>query len=266
MLDAGKYFLRKQQRSVGVSESELIKIAIKSLGLDDLKPFIPEEKIIEYLLAAEDKKKKLIDFTCKGFADETASESPAPGGGSIAAYLGVLGAALGTMVANLSSHKAGWDEQWEVFSNWAEKGQKIKDELLYLVDEDTNAFNKIMDAFGLSKNTEEEKAVRTRAIQEATKYATEVPFKTMIKSFESMEIAKAMAEIGNPNSVSDAGVGALCARSAVMGAYLNVKINASGLTDNDFKTDILAKGADIEAKAIAFEKEILEVVNSKIII
>jgi glutamate formiminotransferase/formiminotetrahydrofolate cyclodeaminase len=266
MLDAGKYFLRKQQRSVGVSESELIKIAIKSLGLDDLKPFIPEEKIIEYLLAAEDKKKKLIDFTCKGFADETASESPAPGGGSIAAYLGVLGAALGTMVANLSSHKAGWDEQWEVFSNWAEKGQKIKDELLYLVDEDTNAFNKIMDAFGLSKNTEEEKAVRTRAIQEATKYATEVPFKTMIKSFESMEIAKAMAEIGNPNSVSDAGVGALCARSAVMGAYLNVKINASGLTDNYFKTDILAKGADIEAKAIAFEKEILEVVNSKIII
>jgi glutamate formiminotransferase/formiminotetrahydrofolate cyclodeaminase len=264
MLDAGKYFLRKQQRSVGVSESELIKIAVKSLGLDDLKPFKAEEKIIEYLLAAEDKKKNLIDFTCKGFADETASESPAPGGGSIAAYLGVLGAALGTMAANLSSHKAGWDEQWELFSNWAEKGQKIKDELLFLVDEDTNAFNKIMDAFGLSKNTDEEKAIRSKAIQEATKYATEVPFKTMVKSFESMEIAKAMAEIGNPNSVSDAGVGALCARSAVMGAYLNVKINASGLKDETFKKEILARGAEIEAKAIVFEKEILEIVNSKI--
>lgn len=264
LTDAGKYFLAKQQRSLGVSESELIKIAVKSLGLDDLKPFNPEEKIIEYLLAAEDKKKKLIDMSCKGFADETASESPAPGGGSISAYLGVLGAALGTMVANLSSHKAGWDEQWEVFSNWAEKGQKLKDELLFLVDEDTNAFNKIMDAFGLPKNTDEEKAARTNAIQEATKYATEVPYKTMVKTFESMEIAKAMAEIGNPNSVTDAGVGALCARSAVMGAYLNVKINASGLKDEEFKKDILSKGAEIETKAIAFEKEIMTIVNSKI--
>jgi glutamate formiminotransferase/formiminotetrahydrofolate cyclodeaminase len=211
MLEAGKYFLRKQQRSVGVSEEELIKIAVKSLGLDDLKPFNPEERIIEYVLRKEDQKKKLVDLTCTGFANETASESPAPGGGSISAYLGTLGVSLATMVANLSSHKAGWDERWEEFSNWAEKGQKLKDELLFLVDEDTNAFNKIMDAFGLPKGNDTEKTARTKAIQEATKFATEVPFKTMEKAFESMEIIKAMAEVGNPNSVTDAGVGALCA-------------------------------------------------------
>ncbi len=266
MLDAGKYFLMKQKRSVGVSEEELIKIAVKSLGLDDLKPFNPREKIIEYVMEDSDihKPKRLIDFTCKGFANETASESPAPGGGSIAAYMGALGVALATMVANLSSHKAGWDARWEEFSDWAAAGQKIKDELLALVDEDTNSFNKIMDAFGLPKATEAEKSMRDAAIQAATRYATEIPFKTMEKTLASMPIIKAMAEVGNPNSVSDAGVGALCARSAVMGAFLNVKINASGLKDMAFVNDILARGAMIEQQAKDAEAEILLIVNSKI--
>ena len=264
IIDAGKHYLVKQQRSVGISEAEIIKIAIKSMGLDDLKPFIPEEKIIEYVLEAENKSKKLIDMSCTAFANETASESPAPGGGSISAYMGALGTSLATMVANLSSHKAGWDDRWEEFSIWAEKGQKIKDELLFLVDEDTNAFNKIMDAFGLSKSTDAEKAARTAAIQEATKYATEVPFRTMERVFDSFELIKAMAEIGNPNSVTDAGVGALCARSAVMGAYLNVKINASGLKDKAYVENILAKGAEIEAKAKQLESEIMDIVNAKI--
>jgi glutamate formiminotransferase/formiminotetrahydrofolate cyclodeaminase len=263
MLDAGKYFLRKQQRSVGVSEAELVKIAVKSLGLDDLKPFNPKEKIIEYLLA-DNSQKKLVDLTVAGFADETASESPAPGGGSVSAAMGTFGISLATMVANLSSHKAGWDDRWEEFSNWAEKGQQIKDELLYLIDEDTNAFNKIMDAFGLPKGSDVEKAVRDNAIQEATKYAIEIPFRVMRKSFESMEVIKAMAEIGNPNSVSDAGVGALAARSAVMGAFLNVKINASGLKDKAFEERILAEGSEIQSKAVAMEAEILKIVDSKI--
>ena len=263
LTDAGKYFLRKQQRSVGVSEDELIKIAIKSLGLDDLKPFNPDEKIIEYVLR-DNTKKKLVDLTCTGFANETASESPAPGGGSISAYMGALGVSLATMVANLSSHKPGWDERWEEFSLWAEKGQVLKDELLHLVDEDTNAFNKIMDAFGLPKSNDAEKAARTAAIQAATKYATEVPFKVMNKAFETMEIIKAMAETGNPNSVTDAGVGALCARSAVMGAFLNVKINASGLKDTAFVENIIAKAQAIEEKAMALETEILGLVNAKI--
>ena len=263
LIDAGKHFLKKQNRSVGVSDEEIIKIAIKSMGLDDLKPFHPEEKIIEYVLA-DKTKKKLIDMTCTGFANETASESPAPGGGSISAYLGALGASLATMVANLSSHKAGWDDRWEEFSIWAEKGQQIKDELLYLVDEDTNAFNKIMDAFGLPKGNDAEKAARTAAIQDATKYAIEVPFKTMQKSFDAFDLIKAMVEIGNPNSVTDAGVGALCARSAVMGAFLNVKINASGLHDKAYVEEVLKKGAEIEAKAKQLETEILELVNSKI--
>lgn len=261
--DAGKYFLKKQNRSVGVSEAELIKIAVKSLGLDDLKPFNPEEKIIEYVLRDKGTK-KLVDMTCTGFADETASESPAPGGGSISAYMGALGVSLGTMVANLSSHKAGWDERWEEFSDWAEKGQALKDELLHLVDEDTNAFNKIMDALGLPKSTDTEKAARTAAIQEATKYAIEIPFRVMKKSFEAMEILKAMAETGNPNSVSDAGVGALAARSAVMGAYLNVRINASGLNDKTFVEKVISEGALIEKQAQEAEKEILEIVNTKI--
>ncbi|MDD2964893.1 MAG: glutamate formimidoyltransferase, partial [Bacteroidales bacterium] len=188
LIDAGKYFLKKQQRSVGVSEDEIIKIAVKSMGLDDLKPFVAQEKIIEYMLAAENKQKKLIDMTCTGFANETASESPAPGGGSISAYMAALAAALGTMVANLSSHKAGWDERWEEFSAWAEKGQQLKDELLALVDEDTAAFNRIMDAFGLPKGTDAEKAARKQAIQDATRYATEVPFRTMQKAFEVMPL------------------------------------------------------------------------------
>lgn len=263
MLDAGKYFLRKQERSVGVSEEELIKIAVKSMGLDELKPFNPKEKIIEYMLE-DDNKKKLVDYSVKGFADETASESPAPGGGSVSAYVGALGISLATMVANLSSHKRGWDERWEEFSGWAEKGQKIKDHLLYLVDEDTRAFNKIMDAFSLPKATEEEKAERKKAIENASKYAMQIPFKVMESSYESMEIIRAMADIGNPNSVSDAGVGALCARLAVMGAYLNVKINASGVDDKEFVNDILAKGKELEDKAIALEKQILELVNEKI--
>ena len=263
MIDAGKYFLRKQNRSVGVSESEIIKIAIKSLGLDDLKPFNPKEKIIEYLLE-DTTQKRLIDFTCKEFANETASESPAPGGGSVSAYLGALGVSLGTMVANLSSHKPGWDERWEEFSHWAEKGQALKDELLYLVDEDTASFNKIMDAFSLPKSTDAEKEVRTNAIQEATKYATEVPFRTMQKAYDSMELLKAMTITGNPNSVTDAGVGALCARTAVIGAFLNVKINASGLTDKKFVNDIITKGKDIEEKTKLLESEILAIVEEKI--
>lgn len=263
MLDAGKYFLKKQQRSVGVSEEELIKIAVKSLGLDDLKPFNPKEKIIEYLLEG-DHQKKLVNLTCKGFANETASESPAPGGGSISAYIGSLGASLATMVANLSSHKPGWDNRWEEFSDWAEKGQKIKDDLLLLVDEDTIAFNKIMDAFGLPKSNDVEKAARTKAIQDATKYATEVPFKTMQRVYDSLEIIKAMALDGNPNSVTDAGVGALCARSAIMGAYLNVMINASGLSDKAFASDIIKRGKELVEKAQAIETEILTIVKGKI--
>jgi len=261
--DAGKYFLKKQNRSVGVSEAELIKIAVKSMGLDDLKPFNPEEKIIEYVLQ-EKSGRLLMDMTCSAFADETASESPAPGGGSISAYMGALGVSLGTMVANLSSHKPGWDDRWEEFSDWAEKGQVLKDELIRLVDEDTNAFNRIMDAFGLPKGNEQEKSARTEAIQQATRYAIEIPFRVMKKSFETMEILKAMAETGNPNSVSDAGVGALAARSAVMGAFLNVKINAAGLNDKAYVASVLAEGSDIERNAKLMEEQILEIVNQKI--
>lgn len=263
LTDAGKYFLKKQQRSTGVSEKELIKIAVKSMGLDELGPFKPEERIIEYLLA-DKSASKLVSMQLTAFADETASESPAPGGGSIAAYVGSLGAALATMVANLSSHKKGWDERWEEFSNWAEKGEQYKTELLRLVDQDTNAFNQIMIAFGLPKSTDDEKAARTKAIQEATKFAIEIPFKVMQSAYSSMEVIKAMAETGNPNSVSDAGVGALCARSSVMGAFMNVRINAAGYADKEFVADILRRGREIENKTIALESEILNVVNGKI--
>lgn len=263
MTDAGKYFLRKQKRSTGVSEKELIKIAVKSLGLDELSPFKPEERIIEYLLK-DPSKARLIKMDLEEFANETASESPAPGGGSISAYVGTLGISLGTMVANLSSHKQGWDERWEEFSIWAEKGQRIKDELLRLVDEDTNAFNKIMSAFGLPKSSAEEKKVRDKAIQSATKYATEVPFRVMQLCYESMEVIEAMAKSGNPNSVSDAGVGALCARSAVLGAYLNVKINAKGLSDKKFARSILDKGKRIAENAKKSEAKILALVRNKI--
>jgi glutamate formiminotransferase/formiminotetrahydrofolate cyclodeaminase len=263
LLDAGRYFLEKQQRSVGVSEKELIHIAVKSLGLDELSEFIPEEKIIEYLLN-EEKQDKLINLSLQEFANETASESPAPGGGSIAAYMGSLGISLATMVANLSSHKRAWDDRWKEFSAWAEKGQKIKDELLYLVDEDTRAFNKIMEAFSLPKSSEQEVKFRSEAIQNATKYATEVPLKTMILVSSSFPIIKAMAEIGNPNSISDAGVGALCARSAVIGAYMNVRINAAELKDEVFKKEILAKAEKIKNDAIKEEEAILKIVYAVI--
>lgn len=264
MIDAGKYFLTKQQRSLGVDHDELIKIAIKSLGLDELKPFNPKEKIIEYVLEESEKKKKLVNLTAKGLANETASESPAPGGGSIAAYVGALGASLATMVANLSSHKRGWDSRWEEFSVWAEKGQKIKDELLFLVDEDTNAFNKIMDAFGLPKKTNEEKEIRKAAIETASVYAMEIPLRVMRVALSGMEVIEAMAVSGNPNSVSDAGVGALCARSAVMGAYLNVKINAVGISDRVLADEKVALGAEMEQLAIAMETRILQKVNEVI--
>ena len=263
MLDAGRYFLKKQHRSTGVSDDELIKIAIKSMGLDDLKPFNPQEKIIEYML--EDASGlKLVDMSLTAFADETASESPAPGGGSISAYVGALGVSLGTMVANLSSHKRGWDDRWEEFSNWADMGMAYQKELLALVDEDTNAFNKIMDAFALPKGSEEEQAVRHQAIEDATKYATEVPFKVLGKAYESMEVILAMARLGNPNSITDAGVGALCARTAVRGALLNVKINASGLNDRAFAESIVEQGEEIAKKAKSIESEIMALVEDKI--
>ncbi|MEQ1675914.1 MAG: glutamate formimidoyltransferase [Chitinophagaceae bacterium] len=263
LTDAGKYFLKKQQRSTGVSEKELIKIAVKSMGLDELGPFKPEERIIEYLLRNK-AESKLVSMTLTDFADETASESPAPGGGSISAYVGALGVSLATMVANLSSHKKGWDERWEEFGSWAEKGEQYKNELLRLVDADTKAFNQIMNAFGLPKSTGEEKTIRNKAIQDATKFAIDIPFKVMETSFASMEVIKAMAEAGNPNSVSDAGVGALCARSAVMGAFMNVRINASGYDDKTFIADILKRGKEIENKAIEKEREILVIVDQKI--
>jgi glutamate formiminotransferase/formiminotetrahydrofolate cyclodeaminase len=263
MLNAGKYFLEKQQRSTGVSENELIKIAIKSMGLDELTPFDPQKRIIEYMLT-DASASPLINMKLDKFADETASESPAPGGGSISAYVGALGISLGTMVANLSSHKVGWDARWKEFSDWAEKGQLIKSQLLRLVDEDTKAFNKIMDAFSLPKATDEEKKSRKKAIQDATKYAIEVPFKVMELSHASFEVIKAMAEIGNPNSASDAGVGALCARTAVYGAYLNVRINASGLDDKAFAEEKIKSGRELLEKSIQLEKEILKIVEGKI--
>jgi glutamate formiminotransferase / formiminotetrahydrofolate cyclodeaminase len=263
LTDAGKYFLKKQQRSTGVSEKELIKIAVKSMGLDELTPFKPEERVIEYLLQSK-ADSKMVSLSLSDFADETASESPAPGGGSIAAYIGSLGVSLATMVANLSSHKKGWDDRWEEFGNWAERGQQYKDELLRLVDMDTKAFNHIMLAYSLPKATDEEKTIRNKAIQEATKFAIEIPFKVMQASYGSMEVIKAMAETGNPNSVSDAGVGALCARSSVMGAFMNVRINASGCNDKEFVADVIMRGKEIENKTIDLEKEILKVVNEKI--
>lgn len=264
LIDAGKYFLRKQNRSTGIPEEDILQIAIKSMGLDDLKEFNPREKVIEYLLEDENKSKKLIDLTVKGFADETSRESPAPGGGTISAYMGALGAALGTMVANLSSHKAGWDARWEEFSNWADKGQKIQAELMTLVDEDTEAFNRIMEAFGLSKKTEEEKAARSAAIQAATLFATQVPLHTMQASFKVFELCKAMAEEGNPNSVSDAGVGVLAARAAVLGAGLNVKINASGLKDRETADKLVGEANELIKKANELEAEIMKIVEEKL--
>ncbi len=262
MLDAGKFFLRRQHRSTGIPDREIIKIAVKSLGLDDLYPFKPEEKIIEYAIAkhAAD---RLVDRSLTRFVEETASESAAPGGGSVSAAVGAMGAALGTMVANLSSHKRGWDDRWEEFSNWAEKGKAFHDELLRLVDEDTAAFNLVLAAFGLPQGSDLEKAERHRAIQEATKGAIEVPLQVMMKACDSMEVMKEMARTGLPASASDAGVGALCARLAVRGAYLNVKINAADVEDEQYVKQILAQGKEIEQKAAELERETLAIVAEK---
>lgn len=263
MLDAGDYFLRKQERSLGISEAEKIKIAVKSLGLDDLKPFNPNEKIIEYVL--KDKGvKQLVDLTLTDFADETAGESMAPGGGSISAYVGTLGVSLGTMVANLSAHKPGWDSRWEEFSIWAEKGQAYKNKLLALVDEDTNAFNKIIEGFRLPKGSDEEKKARAEAIESATIYATEVPLLVMETACDSMEVMMAMAKDGLQNSLSDAGVGALCARTAVYGAYFNVRINAKDIKNRDTAEKLLAKAKSIFDKTMATEKEMISYINEKI--
>ncbi|MFA5330172.1 MAG: glutamate formimidoyltransferase [Prolixibacteraceae bacterium] len=262
MLDAGKYFLRKQQRSVGIPDAEIIKIAVKSLGLDELAPFDPKKRIIEYLI--DDQENKLVDLNLSEFSNETLSESPAPGGGSVAAYVGALGAALGSMVANLSAHKRGWDDRWDEFSDWAEKGKQAHDRLLKLVDEDTTAFNAIMDAFSLPKNTDQEKKLRSAGIQASTRQAIEVPFEVMQTAFQSLEVIRAMAETGNPNSVSDAGVGALCVRTAVYGAYLNVRINASGLADKAFAEDVLARAAKLLQETLIQEAEILKIVEGKI--
>ena len=263
LIDAGKHFLRKQERSTGIHESEIIKIAIRTLGLNELAPFSVKDRVIEYMLE-DGIKKPLVNMTLTDFANETASESPAPGGGSIAAYCGAMGVSLGTMVANLSAHKRGWDERWEEFSTWAEKGMEYQNILLDLVDEDTHAFNKIMIAFQLPKDTQAEKEKRKTAIQEATKYAILTPFKVMETAFASMEVMKAMADIGNPNSVTDAAVGALCARTAVMGAFLNVKINCGDCEDKAFVNDILKKGQQLVDDACKMEAEILKITNSKI--
>lgn len=265
LIEAGRYFLHKQQRSTGIAESEIIRMAIKSMGLDELSEFRPEEKIIEYLIDPASKGAgRLTGMSCFDFAAETASESPAPGGGSIAAYMGVLASALGTMVANLSAHKAGWDDRWEEFSNWADGGQDLVKRLLHLVDEDTEAFNRIMAALSLPKSTPEEKEARAEAMEAATLYATQVPLKTMEAAYDAFELLEAMAKEGNPASVSDAGVGALAARSAVLGAELNVRINAAGLKDRKAAEELKAKAAKLAAEADEAERRILLIVNEKI--
>lgn len=267
LVDAGKFYSEKQQRSLGVPEEELIKIAVKSLGLNDLKPFNPKEKVIEYLMTDEEvqaRKERLVRMSVKGFARETASESAAPGGGSVSAYMGALAAALGTMVANLSAHKRGWDDRWKEFSDWAERGQDVMERLLRLVDEDTEAFAKIMDVFSMPKGTEEEKAARAEAMEKATLYASRVPLKTMQTAMEAMPVALAMARIGNPASASDAGVGAIAALAAVRGAHLNVRINAAGLKDRALAAELTDEAARIEAEAVAAEAEVLAEVNKNI--
>lgn len=265
LLDAGKYFLQKQKRSLGVPDEELIKIAVRSLGLNDIHPFKPEEKIIEYVMEAGNKSgQRLIAMSLHQFADETASESPAPGGGSVSAYMGALGAALGTMVANLSGHKRGWDDKWEEFSDWAERGIKIQKRLLQLVDEDTAAFNSILEAYKLPRKTETEKAARDQAVQAATKNAIMVPFQVMETAFSAFGLLKEMVEHGNPSSVTDAAVGALAIRSSILGAFLNVKINIEGLNDEDFSNHIIVKGKEIEDKTISFEAEILNILSKKL--
>ncbi len=261
MLDAGRYFLEKQSLSSGVSDTELIHIAVKSMGLDELGPFDPSKRIIEYCMNADDNK-QLIGMTISAFADETASESPAPGGGSISAYAGALGVSLATMVANLSASKRGWEDRWNEFSEWAIKGQQFKSQLLALVDEDTAAFNGIMNAFQLPKSSDEEKKIRSKAIQDATRFAIEVPLKVMQTALDSMTVIKAMAKEGNPNSASDAGVGALCAQTAVSGAYLNVRINAGSYKDESYVNEILKKGKEMEQRSITLRDEILALVDA----
>ncbi len=265
IIEAGKHYLRLQQRSLGIPEKEIIKIAVKSMGLDELKPFIPSEKIVEDMVASgETAGKKLVDMTCADFADETASESPAPGGGSISAYMGALGAALGTMVANLSAHKPGWDDQWEMFSDHAEKGRDIQLRLMRLVDEDTEAFNRIMAVFSMPKATSEEKEARAAALEAATIHAAEIPLQTMKTAFEAFDLLEAMAREGNPNSVSDVGVGALAVRSAILGAQLNVKINAAGIKDRTVAQQLIDDAEEIAAYASSREQGILNIVNAVI--
>ncbi len=264
LIDAGRYFLHKQQRSTGISEDEIIRIAIKSMGLDELAPFNPQEKIVEYMVAPQSDKPQLTAMTCAAFARETASESPAPGGGSVSAYLGALAAALGTMVANLSAHKAGWDERWKEFSDYAEIGQSLMERLLHLVDKDTEAFNRIMAAFQLPKSSPEEQTARAAAIEAATLYAAQVPLETMEAAAATFPLLQAMAEQGNPASASDAGVGALAARSAVLGAELNVRINVAGLKDRAVADELIRKAAAIAAQAVAAEQKVIETVHSKI--
>ncbi len=264
MLDAGRYFLGKQQRSKGISDKELIKIAVKSLGLDDLYPFIPEDKIIEYKMQRDKKEQKLTELSFEDFMNETASESPAPGGGSVSAALGALGTALGTMVANLSAHKRGWDNRWEEFSDFAERGKTIQEELLSLIDEDTRAFNQIMEAYRLPTRSDNERKARTSTIETATRNAIAIPFRVMQSAFKAFDILEAMAEKGNPNSVSDAGVGALAVRSAIRGAWLNVRINAKGLKDSEFLNTILNEGTGLVNKSDQRESQILEIVEKKI--
>ncbi len=261
LIEAGRYFLHKQQRSTGISEDEIIRMAVKSMGLDELTPFRPEGKVIEFMIAPKNAGKKLTDMTCTEFAEETASESPAPGGGSISAYMGALAATLGTMVANLSAHKAGWDDRWKEFSDQADRGHEILQQLLHLVDEDTEAFNRIMDAFKMPKSSEEEKAARAAAIEDATLYATRIPLSTMETACAVFPLLESMARTGNPASVSDAGVGALAARSAVLGAQLNVRINAASLKNRDEADRLTARAAEIAAEAIAAEARVLETVN-----
>lgn len=265
IIDAGRYFLHKQQRSSGIPESEIVRMAVKSMGLDELKPFDADEKIIEYLIASDNAgEKKLVDMTCRGFADETASESPAPGGGSISAYMGALGASLATMVANLSAHKAGWDDRWKEFSDVAEEGRVLIDSLISLVDEDTQAFNRIMAVFSMPKGTDAEKAARAEAMESATEYATRVPLRTMEQAIKVFPLAQKMAEEGNPASVSDAGVGALAARAAVRGACLNVKINAAGLKNRALADELVGRAESLAAEAEKLEMEVLKTVESKI--
>lgn len=263
IVEAGKYFLRRQQRSLGIPEHEIVRIAVKSMGLDELKPFDPAEKVIEYMLdAGAESREKLIGMSCRQFAEETASESPAPGGGSISAYMGALSAALGTMVANLSAHKAGWDDRWEEFSDYAVQGNELMEKLLHLVDEDTEAFNRIMAVFAMPKGTEAEKAEREKAMEAATLYATEVPLRTLETAYQVFPLLKAMASKGNPASASDAGVGALAARAAVRGALLNVQINAAQLKNREKAEELVGAGRSIAAKAAEAEEEILTIVEN----